>query len=159
MSVATVDAARKKQLFWNSLRELSRPLVVYWIFLALMFAAFSIAALLDDPSSDGLIALVAFGIITAGSVLVGQLLTLFQVRTWVAFAYWAFMWTFGMMFGIFSAAVVGVFAVFIFIWVRASLPRYRYDQLMDLGWKVFLPITLGFMVFIAFVKVWWHAPV
>ena len=51
------------------------------------------------------------------------------------------------------------FFLFIFIWVRASLPRYRYDQLMDLGWKVFLPITLGFMVFIAFVKVWWHAPV
>lgn len=39
--------------------------------------------------------------------------------------------------------------LFIFIWVRASLPRYRYDQLMRLGWKIFLPISLGWVVFIA----------
>lgn len=35
---------------------------------------------------------------------------------------------------------------FLFVWVRASLPRYRYDQLMDIGWKVFLPVTLGYLV-------------
>lgn len=34
--------------------------------------------------------------------------------------------------------------LFLFIWVRATYPRYRYDQLMTLGWKVFLPITLGY---------------
>ncbi len=34
------------------------------------------------------------------------------------------------------------FLLFIFIWVRAAFPRYRYDQLMRLGWKVFLPISL-----------------
>jgi len=45
------------------------------------------------------------------------------------------------------ALKVSVFAVF-FIWVRATLPRYRYDQLMSLGWKVFLPFTLGFFIFI-----------
>lgn len=38
------------------------------------------------------------------------------------------------------------FFLFIFLWVRASLPRYRYDQLMRLGWKVFLPLTLLFIV-------------
>lgn len=38
------------------------------------------------------------------------------------------------------------FFLFIFLWVRASLPRYRYDQLMRLGWKVFLPFTLIFFV-------------
>ena len=34
---------------------------------------------------------------------------------------------------------------FIFGWVRASVPRYRYDQLMRLGWKVFLPLSLIFI--------------
>ncbi len=36
---------------------------------------------------------------------------------------------------------------FIFAWVKATVPRYRYDQLMRLGWKVFLPISL-FWVFL-----------
>jgi NADH-quinone oxidoreductase subunit H len=36
---------------------------------------------------------------------------------------------------------------FLFILVRAALPRYRYDQLMDLGWKIFLPYSLSFLVF------------
>ncbi|NKB45045.1 MAG: NADH-quinone oxidoreductase subunit NuoH [Alphaproteobacteria bacterium] len=46
------------------------------------------------------------------------------------------------------------FCLFIFIWVRATFPRYRYDQLMRLGWKVFLPLSLiwlaltaGFLVY------------
>ena len=38
---------------------------------------------------------------------------------------------------------------FVFAWVKAALPRYRYDQLMRLGWKVFLPISLGAVVFYA----------
>jgi NADH-quinone oxidoreductase subunit H len=39
--------------------------------------------------------------------------------------------------------------LFLFVWVRAAFPRYRYDQLMRLGWKVFLPLSLGWVVFIA----------
>nr|YP_009162792.1 NADH dehydrogenase subunit 1 [Botryococcus braunii]AKU37095.1 NADH dehydrogenase subunit 1 [Botryococcus braunii] len=39
--------------------------------------------------------------------------------------------------------------VFLFIWVRAAFPRYRYDQLMRLGWKVFLPLSLGWVVFVS----------
>ena len=38
------------------------------------------------------------------------------------------------------------FVLFIFLWVRATFPRYRYDQLMRLGWKVFLPISLAAVV-------------
>ena len=39
--------------------------------------------------------------------------------------------------------------LFVFIWVRGTLPRYRYDQLMRLGWKVFLPLSLGWLVLTA----------
>ncbi len=41
------------------------------------------------------------------------------------------------------------FVLFLFLWVRASFPRYRYDQLMRLGWKVFLPFTLIWLVLTA----------
>jgi NADH-quinone oxidoreductase subunit H len=43
--------------------------------------------------------------------------------------------------------------LFIFIWARATLPRYRYDQLMRLGWKVFLPLSLAWLVLTAGVLV------
>jgi NADH-quinone oxidoreductase subunit H len=41
------------------------------------------------------------------------------------------------------------FCLFVFLWVRATLPRYRYDQLMRLGWKVFLPLSLGWVILTA----------
>ncbi len=45
------------------------------------------------------------------------------------------------------------FVAFVFLWVRATFPRYRYDQLMRLGWKVFLPISLFWVVLTAGVLV------
>jgi NADH-quinone oxidoreductase subunit H len=41
------------------------------------------------------------------------------------------------------------FFVILYVWMRAALPRYRYDQLMSLGWKVFLPVSLCYLIFIA----------
>jgi NADH-quinone oxidoreductase subunit H len=48
------------------------------------------------------------------------------------------------------------FLMFMFLWVRASFPRYRYDQIMRLGWKVFIPITI---VWIAVVGVMMMEPI
>ncbi len=41
------------------------------------------------------------------------------------------------------------FCLFVFIWVRGTMPRYRYDQLMQLGWKVFLPLSLLYVVLVS----------
>jgi NADH-quinone oxidoreductase subunit H len=38
--------------------------------------------------------------------------------------------------------------LFIFLWIRATFPRYRYDQIMRLGWKVFIPVTLVWIIFV-----------
>jgi len=46
-----------------------------------------------------------------------------------------------------------VLFVFFFVWVRAALPRYRYDQLMSIGWKIFLPISLSYVFFTASVLI------
>ena len=43
--------------------------------------------------------------------------------------------------------------LYVFIWLRATLPRYRYDQLMALGWKLFIPIAIGNLVLTAIAKV------
>jgi NADH-quinone oxidoreductase subunit H len=47
------------------------------------------------------------------------------------------------------------FLLFLFLWFRATFPRYRYDQLMRLGWKVFIPLTL---VWVAVVGCWMQTP-
>ena len=45
---------------------------------------------------------------------------------------------------------------FIFGWVKATVPRYRYDQLMRLGWKIFLPLSILFVVFISGWLMFWR---
>src|SRR5207237_8240122 len=47
------------------------------------------------------------------------------------------------------------FMVSLFLWFRATFPRYRYDQIMRLGWKVFIPLTIVWLVVIA---VWMQTP-
>ncbi|MEC9315128.1 MAG: NADH-quinone oxidoreductase subunit NuoH [Pseudomonadota bacterium] len=45
------------------------------------------------------------------------------------------------------------FFLFIYLWLRATFPRYRYDQIMRLGWKVFIPVTLVWLVIISIAQV------
>jgi NADH-quinone oxidoreductase subunit H len=47
------------------------------------------------------------------------------------------------------------FVMTLFIWVRVTFPRFRYDQIMRLGWKVFIPVTL---VWLVVVGVWMQTP-
>lgn len=51
--------------------------------------------------------------------------------------------------GVFWLGIKTITFLFLFVWVRAAFPRYRYDQLMSLGWKVFLPLSLAWVVFVS----------
>lgn len=53
----------------------------------------------------------------------------------------------GSLSGEFIFAIKTVFIAYLFVLVRALLPRYRFDQLMQLGWKTMLPLSLGFFIF------------
>jgi NADH-quinone oxidoreductase subunit H len=67
---------------------------------------------------------------------------------------WLSPWT-GLPDGLHWLAIKTAGVLFVFLWVRATFPRYRYDQIMRLGWKVFIPITL---VWIAFVGLMMQTP-
>lgn len=58
--------------------------------------------------------------------------------------------------GLFWFVAKVLFCLFVFIWARATLPRYRYDQLMRLGWKVFLPLSLIWVILTAAYVVYLH---
>jgi NADH-quinone oxidoreductase subunit H len=46
------------------------------------------------------------------------------------------------------------FFLFIYLWIRATFPRYRYDHVMRLGWKIFIPVTLVWLVVVATAQVY-----
>jgi NADH-quinone oxidoreductase subunit H len=82
----------------------------------------------------------------ANMIVMSSLCALFFLGGWlppfnIAIFYW--------LPGVFWFGLKIVFFLFVFIWVRAAFPRYRYDQLMRLGWKVFLPLSLTWVVLVA----------
>jgi NADH-quinone oxidoreductase subunit H len=76
-------------------------------------------------------------------ILMSAMTTILFLGGWLA--------PFGLTFipGVIWFALKVCFCLFVFIWVRGTFPRYRYDQLMRLGWKVFLPLSLGWLVLTA----------
>lgn len=55
--------------------------------------------------------------------------------------------------GIFWMLIKMSFFLFTYIWIRATFPRFRYDQIMRLGWKVFIPLSIGWIFFVVLLYV------
>jgi len=86
----------------------------------------------------------------ANMILVSAMTSILFLGGWLPpFAVAPFTWVPGPLWFIFKICAV----LFVFLWVRAAFPRYRYDQLMRLGWKVFLPASLLWLVLTAGVLV------
>ncbi|HVK91406.1 MAG TPA: NADH-quinone oxidoreductase subunit NuoH [Mycoplana sp.] len=84
----------------------------------------------------------------AAIVLMCALMTILFLGGWLPpVDFWLINWVPG----IFWFLLKACFVFFMFAMVKAFVPRYRYDQLMRLGWKVFLPISLAMVVIVAFV--------
>lgn len=79
-------------------------------------------------------------------IVMSSLCSLFFLGGWLPPANWlVFLW----LPPIFWFGLKTIIFLFFFVWVRAAFPRYRYDQLMRLGWKVFLPLSLAWVVFVS----------
>lgn len=82
----------------------------------------------------------------ANMIVMSSLCSLFFLGGWlppfnVAFLFWVP--------GVFWFGIKIILFLFLFVWVRAAFPRYRYDQLMRLGWKVLLPLSLAWVVLVS----------
>jgi len=97
----------------------------------------------------------------ANMILISALTALFFLGGWLSpFAGWPLLgamtdWVPGFVWFVLKVAFVGFF----YLWLRATFPRYRYDQIMRLGWKVFIPITIAWIVVVGLMEVlempWW----
>ena len=83
----------------------------------------------------------------ANMILIGCIASIMFLGGWSApFGFLEFGGGFG---GFFWLFVKTFFIVSLFVWVRGTFPRYRFDQIMRLGWKVFIPLTLVWLVLVA----------
>ena len=81
----------------------------------------------------------------ANIILISALTAIFFLGGWASpFEGWTFLGDGSLLreASFFWLAVKICFFIFVFFWLRATFPRYRYDQIMRLGWKVFIPVTL-----------------
>jgi NADH-quinone oxidoreductase subunit H len=89
----------------------------------------------------------------ANILLMSSLLSLFFWGGWLPIFSW--FWIPGIFWvylpQVFWFGLKITFHVFVFVWIRASFPRYRYDQLMKLGWKVLMPLSVVFVYFVSFI--------
>ena len=99
---------------------------------SIRFALFFLAEFMNTITMSAVIVTLFFGG-PAGPVLAGELGG-FNIA-WA----WGVVWFFVKLFVL----------LFCFVWMRATLPRFRYDQLMDLGWKALIPVALGWFLFLA----------
>ena len=87
----------------------------------------------------------------ANMMLMGAMTSILFLGGWLPpFEFAPFTWIPG---PVWLAAKIAA-CMFVFLWVRATFPRYRYDQLMRLGWKVFLPLSLFWVVLVAGIMVY-----
>lgn len=83
----------------------------------------------------------------ANMILIGALASIMFLGGWAApFKALEFWGGFGGFFWLFAKTFL---IVSLFVWVRGTFPRYRYDQIMRLGWKIFIPLTLVWLVLVA----------
>lgn len=82
----------------------------------------------------------------ANMILMSSMITIYFLGGWLSFSN-VYMLSF--IPGFFWFGFKTTLVLFVFVWVRAAFPRYRYDQLMRLGWKIFLPFSLGWLLFIS----------
>ena len=98
---------------------------------SIRFALFFLAEFMNTITMSAIIVTLFLGG-PAGPVLIDSV-------SWI----WGSVWFFAKLF---------VF-LFVFVWFRATLPRFRYDQLMDLGWKLLIPVSLGWFLFLAALEI------
>lgn len=150
-SLSLVDIVKNQEYVWFIL-----PLFPLWLVFFVSALAETNRAPFDLPEAEAelvagynveysSIAFALFFLAEYGNiVLMSALMTIFFWGGWLPFPFLYFLPDF------ITFSLKVTIHVFIFVWIRAAFPRYRYDQLMKLGWKVLMPISVCFVYIIGF---------